>query len=368
MKAYLTDWIKPGNPPYSSTCYIWSGWESTITELHEPTGPQSHIQRGYLVDSKRAGGQYVLWSLAQQFMERLDDQQKARLTTWLIDQRNQGDPAPEITIEKLRYAVQRPTLQVQERAERLLKHIASQANTIGAGVDIQNGTPAPYAWSESTEWEELVFLLNYLRDSGWLNHTGTNNRIFKDTGLVQGVVTVAGFNQISNQSVAYGLAKTPAMTSITIASSIFQEKQFTLNEKLVFLLSPFGEPFDGIFADHIKPTVEKIGELNCLRADDIYDIQPVIDDIWRLTNEAKIIIAELTGKNANVFYETGLAHAIGKEVILITQSMDDVPFDLQHHRYIRYEYTPPGIAKFEHELTNTITSILNRTNQSGSSP
>ena len=146
-----------------------------------------------------------------------------------------------------------------------------------------------------------------------------------------------------------------------VANSVFQKNQFVLNERLVFMLSPFGEPFDTIFSNHIKPTVERIQELNCLRADDLYDNQPVIDDIWRLTNEARIIVAELTDKNANVFYETGLAHAIGKEVIPITQSMDDVPFDLRHRRCIVYEYTPPGIDKLEHELTNTIERILNRT-------
>ena len=149
-----------------------------------------------------------------------------------------------------------------------------------------------------------------------------------------------------------------------VASSVFQENRFVLNERLVFMLSPFGKPFDTIFANHIRPTVEKIDKLICVRADSIYDNQPVIDDIWRLTNEARIIISEFTNKNANVFYETGLAHAIGKEVIPITQSMDDVPFDLRHRRCIVYEHTPEGVDKLKDDLTNTITSILNRTNPS----
>ncbi|MCY4115492.1 MAG: hypothetical protein OXF55_01220 [Caldilineaceae bacterium] len=146
------------------------------------------------------------------------------------------------------------------------------------------------------------------------------------------------------------------------ANSVFKENQFDLNERLVFVLSPFGEPFDSIFADHIRPTVERHQNLKCDRADDIFDNRPIIEDIWRSINEAKVIIAELTGKNANVFYETGLAHAIGKEVILITQSIDDVPFDLRHIRCIIYAYTPPGIIELQTKLTNTITSILDRTN------
>ena len=100
--------------------------------------------------------------------------------------------------------------------------------------------------------------------------------------------------------------------------------------------------------------------LKCLRADDIYDNRPIIEDIWRCTNEARILIAELTGRNANVFYETGIAHTIGKEVILISQSMEDVPFDLKHLRCIVYEYTPRGIANLEENLKNTVLNVLSR--------
>ncbi len=141
---------------------------------------------------------------------------------------------------------------------------------------------------------------------------------------------------------------------------IFEGREFLLNEGLVFVLSPFGEPFDEIYDDHIKPTVEGINGLQCMRADDIYDNRPIIEDIWRLTNEARIIIAELTGKNANVFYETGIAHTIGKEVILITQSMDDVPFDLKHLRCIVYEHKPRGCAILEQNLETTIRNICAR--------
>ncbi len=170
-----------------------------------------------------------------------------------------------------------------------------------------------------------------------------------------------GFNQISNASVASDATQMLVDGFKAPTNSVFQERQFTLNERLVFVLSPFGEPFDTIFSDHIRPTVEQIENLDCLRADNIYDNRPVIDDIWRLTNEARMLIAELTGKNANVFYEAGLAHAIGKEVILIAQSMDDVPFDLKHRRCIVYEYTPKGIDRFQHELEHTITNVLHRT-------
>lgn len=368
MREYLENWRRPGRPSYAGNCIIWNDWgNSTITELWEPTRPNGYVLRGHLVNSERAGGHYVLWQKAKPFTDGNNDHQKARLTTWLVDQRIQGDLTPEITPESLEYAIQKPDLQVHARAERLLKHIAGLSNSIGAEVNIRHDTPSPYAWSESTKWEEVVYLLNYLRDSGWLNVMGIKNKALEDVHLTQNVVTVAGFNQITKQSVATDFINTPATTSSTIPHSVFPINQFALNENLVFVLSPFGKPFDTIFTNHIKPTVENIHDLTCVRADDIYDNQPVIDDIWRLTNEAGIIIAEFTDRNANVFYETGLAHAIGKEVIPITQSMGDVPFDLRHRRCIVYEYTPEGIDELKSKLTNTITNILDRTSPTRSS-
>jgi hypothetical protein len=68
-------------------------------------------------------------------------------------------------------------------------------------------------------------------------------------------------------------------------------------------------------------------------------------------------VRKFTGKNPNVFYEVGVAHTVGKEVILVTQSMDDVPFDLRHLRCIVYEYTPRGVRALEANLQNTIRGI-----------
>lgn len=141
---------------------------------------------------------------------------------------------------------------------------------------------------------------------------------------------------------------------------IFQGRDFMLNNNLVFMLAPFKEPFNTIYHDHIKATVESIEGLKCIRADDIYDNKPIIEDIWKSINEAHIIVSELTERNPNVFYETGVAHTVGKEVILLTQNMEDVPFDLRHLRCILYEYTPRGIQTLEQNLKNTINNIRGR--------
>ena len=166
--------------------------------------------------------------------------------------------------------------------------------------------------------------------------------------------------QIAQRYIDDEIADMERQRRIVRLNPIFRERDFLVDEQFVFVLSPFEEPFDTIYADHVKPTVELIQGFRCLRADDIYDNRPIMEDIWRCTNEAVILIAELTGRNPNVFYETGVAHTVGKEVILITQSMEDVPFDLKHLRCIVYEYTPRGIAALEQNLRNTVLNVLAR--------
>jgi hypothetical protein len=135
----------------------------------------------------------------------------------------------------------------------------------------------------------------------------------------------------------------------------FDEKR----QKRCFVLMPFSSPFEEIYQDHIKPTVQAVG-LKCVRADDVFSTNPVMQDIWTLINNSHYLIAELTGRNANVMYELGIAHTIGKDVILICQNTDDVPFDFRHLRYYRYEYTPRGCTKLAESLRNAISELLRK--------
>src|SRR5437870_8522587 len=59
--------------------------------------------------------------------------------------------------------------------------------------------------------------------------------------------------------------------------------------------------------------------------------------LWQYIKDARCVVADLSGKNPNVFYELGLAHAVGKPTLILSQSVEDVPFDLQHMRIIRYD-------------------------------
>lgn len=116
----------------------------------------------------------------------------------------------------------------------------------------------------------------------------------------------------------------------------FLESNITEKNDLVFVLMPFTPNHDSLYRNLIKPSVEKLG-LHCLRADEIFSSSPIMQDILRSIMAASIVVADVTGRNPNVFYELGIAHAVKDRVIMITQSIDDVPFDLKHIRTIVYD-------------------------------
>jgi hypothetical protein len=70
-----------------------------------------------------------------------------------------------------------------------------------------------------------------------------------------------------------------------------------------------------------------------------------------------LMACDLTGKNGNVFYEAGIAHSLGKDVILITQSADDVPFDLRHLRYIQYLNNGEGLQQLTAKVTDRLETL-----------
>ena len=92
-----------------------------------------------------------------------------------------------------------------------------------------------------------------------------------------------------------------------------------------------------------------------VRADELFHTGSVVEQIWEQITKSRILLAELTGKNANVFYELGLAHAAVKPVVFISANVDDVPFDLRHLRVIIYDVREPDWSS---KLKKNITDFL----------
>ena len=126
----------------------------------------------------------------------------------------------------------------------------------------------------------------------------------------------------------------------------------------IAVMMPFAAEFDPVY-ESIKIACDESG-CPSLRVDDIYGPNKIVNDAFCTIDQSRVVVCDLTNKNPNVLYETGLAHARGCEVILLTQNDQDVPFDLGQIRYIKYLPNKEGLAQLQEQLTSFITVCLSR--------
>ena len=125
---------------------------------------------------------------------------------------------------------------------------------------------------------------------------------------------------------------------------------------LCFVLIPFHQPFLDYYEGIIKPAAEAVG-LKVEKSDEIYGTGSIIHDIWSRIWQAVVVVADVTGKNPNVNYELGLCHSLGVPTVLITQNIDDVPFDYRHRRCIPYDTEK---LKWEENLRQAISQTIQK--------
>jgi hypothetical protein len=146
--------------------------------------------------------------------------------------------------------------------------------------------------------------------------------------------------------------KSQPVSSPVFSLEALQEPQ----PSLVSVMMPFAAEFDPVYAA-IQSAVKSIG-LIPMRADNFWEHHYVIQDIVNLIARARVVICDLSSRNPNVFYEAGIAHALGKEVILIAQAQDDVPFDLRHIRYVKYLNNEQGLASLSESIVSRIQTVI----------
>jgi hypothetical protein len=138
----------------------------------------------------------------------------------------------------------------------------------------------------------------------------------------------------------------------------------TTPKPFVFVLMPFAESFNDIYKLGIKPACESAGAY-CERVDEQIFQESILDRVYNQIAKADLIISEMTGRNPNVFYETGYAHALGKKVILLTKETGDIPFDLQHYPHIIYN---GKITLLKEELEKRVSWFISQPAQAPFDP
>ena len=114
-----------------------------------------------------------------------------------------------------------------------------------------------------------------------------------------------------------------------------------IEPSLMSAMMPCHHGFDAVFAA-LRCAAETAG-LRCQRADDLWENPAAVQDVVSLIDRSCLIVCDCTGRDPNVFYEIGIAHALGREVILITQAEPDIPCDLRHLGFVHYVNNGEGL-------------------------
>ena len=139
--------------------------------------------------------------------------------------------------------------------------------------------------------------------------------------------------------------------------SVFRiEEHERVEPELVSVMMPFDAGFNPVY-ESIREAAAAAG-LRARRADDIWENPAIIQDVVSLVDRSRVVICDCTGRNPNVFYEAGIAHTLGREVILITQADHDIPFDLRHLRYVRYLNNGEGRSALTAALKGRLETII----------
>ena len=285
------------------TCPNW-GEEYDAIAVYHPAN------RTYAVaTSPRAGSGYEIDEvLLNSSVLPMPLDEKARLTTWLVDQLIQGIRCPEITEAIIDYVKSRRSLSANERAERLLRFIDSQAVTVSTTVAIRQESHAAYAWSESTDWDEVVYFLDYLEEMRLTQGQRTAE------GSFYGGLTVNGY-------------------------SVIADLNANVDSSQAFVAMWFHDSMKEALERGIEPAIRDAG-YKPLRIDQKEHVNKIDDEIIAELRRSRFLVADFThgdeGARGGVYYEAGFAHGLNLPVVLTCRenAVGTLHFDTNHYNHI----------------------------------
>ena len=305
-----------------------------------PQGSQG-FRRGF-ERYERAGGGYITSIEAIEMIDspagiplrdEAKDQLKARLTTMLVDQRRLGIRLPMVTRELVAEAISKNPLPIHVRAERLLRYLAHRSGVIGHYLNLyrdrDNGDaprnsygeliiqPFPtnpalqeaMAWSESTTFDEVMYLLGYLNEKGWIREQYARSFNYQ--------VTVDGHGRIADLQI------NPLSSQAFVAMWINDETEEA-------------------FTEGLRRGIEDAG-YQALRIDKKEDVVKIDDEIISEIRKSRFLVADFTqgfdGVRGGVYFEAGFALGLGIPVIFACRSdmVDNLHFDTRQYAHIVWD-------------------------------
>lgn len=288
------------------------------------------------MDSPRAGGRYFIDQPTYYGWRYESDEERARLTSWLIDQRRMGEDCPEVTRGALEDARRRHPLTVHERAARLLQAVSLELSDIAdvfqnqqdeSHVEVQRRS----AHSESLRIQEINYLISYLEHRHWIERDGSKHPIARYRISVEGYARLAEIEE-----------------AVTDSSK-------------AFVAMWFHDSMNEVYENAIRPAVEDAG-YEPVRIDREEHLDKIDDAIVAALRRARFVVADFTcgedGARGGVYYEAGFAH--GRDVPVIFSCREDVieklHFDTRQYPHIVWE--PEKLDEFRDRLATRIGAVI----------
>ncbi len=158
-------------------------------------------------------------------------------------------------------------------------------------------------------------------------------------------------SRLNTQPESASASREPQLSDF-LRSHGLTKKDLQIDPSFVFVLVPFNKEFEHVFGQ-ISSTCQKLG-LRCARGDEQEIRGDLLPHILRMIAKARIVIAVIDGRNPNVFYELGIAHALGKVTVLVTKSYQSAPIDLRAKKLVIY-HSDESLREFlALELTRSV--------------
>ncbi len=332
--------------PYQNTvmsqlveCPIWG------TPAEKIPTDNSFLPKFY---SARTNGDYRIRSdQRSSIRELLDDRGKARLTTWLINQRNHGVRCPNVTRQAIEIAQNARDMSVMDRMNRVILFFEESTDRGPMGGLAFNPHPTAnqlddqldnhvttyyqlLAYSESISWDSgLSRLVDYLSKNGFINKIG----FARDNYYIE--LEMSGFERLE------------------------QLRPEHPDSDRVFVAMWFNNELDNAYSDGFKRAIEEAG-YRPLRIDKENFTGKIDDQIISEIRRSRFVVADFSkgddGARGGVYYEAGFAHGLGLEVIFTCrkEDIDDLHFDTRQYNHIVWE----DIDDLRTQLENRITAAI----------
>jgi hypothetical protein len=263
------------------------------------------------------------------------------------------EPFDEAAINKL---LALPTLFAYETAVKRdvrvgrLTRVRSRQGVVRCEYVLEPSVPAiPHSALASSGWE-LDINKYELNRTHWA---------IKAVNLSEALIEARLLSPAHARYITGGAAKAERAghpPELVVRPTVFSVPHVPVEPDLVSVMMPFDAGFAGVWAS-IQGACAA-AELRCLRADNIWQESVLVQDIFNLLMRSSVVIVDFTGKNPNVMYETGIAHTLGRPVVPIAQALDDIPFDLRHHRFLKYLPNDQGFSDMESALTERLRTLV----------